>query len=483
MHLLQVLNAVAMTSAAAPASDDNLSVDLDWRPTLSAAQEVICWSCAAVAACLVYLFTAPAGLNILYATCIGLLFGLVLYAMRNALLEEMYKARERIEADLGDADSRFRHIDNLSVHVKVKASRSLPPPVPTAGAASLAPPSAAAARLQGAVPALHCYHGFGSNTWSWSLVQQQLAERLGALVTAHDMPGFGLTQRPTDLSGYYLAFNGRLGRLVMDYELTVRGLLTRAEAARSGEAGYPHTSVLAATLDAPAEGSGAAAAPAAAAAAAHDPTAAAAAAAADQDAAAVEAIEQESGGSATEAAGAAVEQGLESPLQATAAAAAGEGSVAGMVKGAAAAAADAATGGSSSDNSEAAATAAKPSGASTSSKQDQQRVQRVLMGHSLGGACAALEYVFNPSEYAAIVLVAPAIMAGLRSNGSSTLEQLQDGTAFTRSLASGEFEQPETAAAAAQEAAAAGRVTRASSSSSMGWAPRAEAVNCLAASL
>jgi len=59
------------------------------------------------------------------------------------------------------------------VHVKVKA--------PTAAST----PSAA----------LHCYHGFGSNTWSWSLVQQQMADRLNALVTAHDMPGFGLTER------------------------------------------------------------------------------------------------------------------------------------------------------------------------------------------------------------------------------------------------------------------------------------------------
>jgi hypothetical protein len=39
------------------------------------------------------------------------------------------QARERIEADLGDPDSRFRHIDNLSVHVKV---RTLSPSVPCA---------------------------------------------------------------------------------------------------------------------------------------------------------------------------------------------------------------------------------------------------------------------------------------------------------------------------------------------------------------
>jgi pimeloyl-ACP methyl ester carboxylesterase len=234
----------------------------------------------------------------------------------------------------------------------------------------------------------------------------------------------------------------------MDYELTVRGLLTRAEAAKSAEAGYPHTSV-----QEPAT---------AAAAAAAVPTAAAAAVAVDQEPAAVQAIEAESGGSAKEAASAAVEQGLESPLQATAAAA-GEGSVTGVVKGAAAAVAEAATGSSSSEESAAGSAANAPS---SSSSKYQQRVKRVLMGHSLGGACAALEYVFNPSEYAAVILVDPAIIAGLRSNGSSQLEQLQDGTAFTRSLASGEYEQPEAAAAAAHEAEEASRAARVSSSSS-----------------
>lgn len=89
----QVLNAVAMANAAALPSDADLSVDLDWRPSLSATQEIVCWSCAAITACVVYLFTAPAGVSIPYATCIGLLFGLVLYTLRNALLEELYKVR------------------------------------------------------------------------------------------------------------------------------------------------------------------------------------------------------------------------------------------------------------------------------------------------------------------------------------------------------------------------------------------------------
>lgn len=108
------------------------------------------------------------------------------------------------------------------------------------------------------------YHGFGANTFSWSFVQRRLAQRLGAVVTAHDQPGFGLTQRcadhsfakhhvwrpqslllcllsvpiaanrepeglnacgwstacrPQQLSAYTLQFNGTLGRTVLDKEL------------------------------------------------------------------------------------------------------------------------------------------------------------------------------------------------------------------------------------------------------------------------
>jgi pimeloyl-ACP methyl ester carboxylesterase len=109
------------------------------------------------------------------------------------VVRSLTQARERIEADLGDADSRFRDLGNLLVHVKVKSPKTLPPALAqNPAAARYAPPASVG---DDGVAAVHCYHGFGSNTWSWTLVQGQIAERLGALVTAHDMPGFGLTQR------------------------------------------------------------------------------------------------------------------------------------------------------------------------------------------------------------------------------------------------------------------------------------------------
>lgn len=58
---------------------------------------------------------------------------------------------------------------------------------------------------------------------------KSLSEQLHAQVTKHDMPGFGLTLRPKDLSGYTLDYNGRLGRYVMDAELAAAGVLNPAD--------------------------------------------------------------------------------------------------------------------------------------------------------------------------------------------------------------------------------------------------------------
>ena len=110
------------------------------------------------------------------------------------------------EQELKDHDSVFRELRGTAVHYKL------------------------AQGIDSALPvAIHCYHGFGANTFSWSYVYKALSEQLHAQVTKHDMPGFGLTQRPSDIDGYSLDFNGRLGRLVMDAELAAAGILDSSE--------------------------------------------------------------------------------------------------------------------------------------------------------------------------------------------------------------------------------------------------------------
>ena len=91
----------------------------------------------------------------------------------DALRLHAVQARQVSEAELADEDSRFKVLDEVAVHYKVAN-----------GAAGSAPELGVA-----------MYHGFGANTFSWSFVDRLLADSLQALVTSHDMPGFGLTQR------------------------------------------------------------------------------------------------------------------------------------------------------------------------------------------------------------------------------------------------------------------------------------------------
>ena len=110
------------------------------------------------------------------------------------------------EQELKDHDSVFRELNGTAVHYKLAQGIDSAHPV-----------------------ALHCYHGFGANTFSWSYVYKALSKQLHAQVTKHDMPGFGLTQRPSDIDGYSLEFNGRLGRLVMDAELAAAAVISSSE--------------------------------------------------------------------------------------------------------------------------------------------------------------------------------------------------------------------------------------------------------------
>lgn len=82
------------------------------------------------------------------------------------------QARLVQEASLGDAASKFAMVEGVTVHYKCAR--------PASG------------HLQAAI---HCFHGFGANTGTWEAVLRKLAHSASALVTAHDMPGFGLTER------------------------------------------------------------------------------------------------------------------------------------------------------------------------------------------------------------------------------------------------------------------------------------------------
>lgn len=175
-----------------------------------------------------YAVTAPVAVQPLYAACMALLYALLIAGTRWALLERRYRVGaplpccgptaamlpacrapgcrfsaieqllalatapasadrpaccppappglqgiQRSERQLAGADSHFFPIGGIDLHYKQR----LPLKGRPAGAAG------------GAPLALHCLHGFGASAYSWSFVQQELADALGAVVTAHDMPG------------------------------------------------------------------------------------------------------------------------------------------------------------------------------------------------------------------------------------------------------------------------------------------------------
>lgn len=124
------------------------------------------------------------------------------------------QALHRTERELAALDSKFLPLDGVELHYKARSPRSAwavqPPPAPATpepGYGSGGNRGAVAGRHErgggggsgsvgpAALRGVHCLHGFGASAYSWSFVQDELAQRLGAVVTAHDMPGFGLTQR------------------------------------------------------------------------------------------------------------------------------------------------------------------------------------------------------------------------------------------------------------------------------------------------
>lgn len=110
---LAALSAAANAAAASGGADgddeDLLRIDLDWRPSLTAAQEAGCWVAAAAAAVFAYVLTAPPTLSVAYGTCIALLFGLLLLGLRGALLEDKYKVRYDTAAAPSQSPTHAHH--------------------------------------------------------------------------------------------------------------------------------------------------------------------------------------------------------------------------------------------------------------------------------------------------------------------------------------------------------------------------------------
>ena len=185
------------------------------------------------------------------------LFALTLWALRAAVIERGYSQAAVTERDLGGdvvaggGSSEFADLMGLTVHYRGGRGAATHQKASPEGFDDIVK-SVDVGRSMSVAPilAMHCYHGFGATSFTFDelistlprmLVKDKTSssplctpssssgsssinEAASLMITVHDTPGFGLTSRPKDLSSYYLAFNGMLGRGVQDEAIRRMGV-------------------------------------------------------------------------------------------------------------------------------------------------------------------------------------------------------------------------------------------------------------------
>ncbi len=213
-----IANALAPTFADPTPAEDyypkSITEALDYSPKLTILEDIACFVFSVLLSVFYYSRTAPATFSIVYALSLAALCFSTLALSRSWLLERHYKAVQRSERDLASPDSLFLDVNGVSLHYKKSLGTSRKEDDSSSTVA------AATTRAE-TFPdvAIHCLHGFGSSLYSWSMVQNQIAAACNALVTSSDMPGFGLSQRPSWAKAYSLGFNGTAASHILDAEL------------------------------------------------------------------------------------------------------------------------------------------------------------------------------------------------------------------------------------------------------------------------
>jgi pimeloyl-ACP methyl ester carboxylesterase len=198
-------------TAGAPEYPQDILDALDLAPTLTLTEDLTCFLATAAVCLLVWFFTAPPRFSPPYAIGISILGLVVLSSLRSWLLERHFAAVQRIDRDLAGPGSEFVEFEGVSLHVK-RATPQTGEGYPKATTAT----TTATTTTTSPSALVHCLHGFGAGVFSWSYVQKALAHSVNAVVTAHDMPGFGLSQRPNAHRPYSLGFNAAAATAIVN---------------------------------------------------------------------------------------------------------------------------------------------------------------------------------------------------------------------------------------------------------------------------
>lgn len=208
-HVVQALTPAVDPTISESYHPKSITEALEYSPKLTFLEDTACLIVSLILCIFFYARTAPASFSPLYALALVALGFSTLVLSRSWLLERYFKAIQCSERDLASSDSLFLNVNGVSLHYKkalCNGERDATTDLPT----FKTPPNVA----------IHCLHGFGASVFSWNMVQNKIATACHALVTSHDMPGFGLSQRSSWPSAYSLAFNGSAASRIIDTELS-----------------------------------------------------------------------------------------------------------------------------------------------------------------------------------------------------------------------------------------------------------------------
>ncbi|KAL4531393.1 hypothetical protein Ndes2526B_g04483 [Nannochloris sp. 'desiccata'] len=209
-HVVQALTPAIDPTVAEDYYPKSIIEALDFSPRLTFLEDTACLIVSLILCIFFYTRTTPTSFSPLYALALAALCFSTLVLSRSWLLERHFQAVQRSERELASSDSLFLNVNGVALHYKKALFGNGEREAPATQSSTLdTPPSVA----------IHCLHGFGASLYSWSMVQNKIATICSALVTSHDMPGFGLSQRPSWPGAYSLAFNGRAAARILDTEL------------------------------------------------------------------------------------------------------------------------------------------------------------------------------------------------------------------------------------------------------------------------
>lgn len=193
---------------------------LDTKPNLTLWEKIACCGAAVICCLSLWYRTSPKTVfEPRYVLGMVVFASLVVLLVRGWMLERKYAKMERKEKDLAFSNSRFVKFDGVSLHVTECTSPDTSVLAPAKGHKE----GSEAAKESLAVW-IHCLHGFGASCFSWSFIQKTLANAVQgyAIITAHDMPGFGLSQRPSQTRPYLTSFNSSAAVYFVNNENDIR---------------------------------------------------------------------------------------------------------------------------------------------------------------------------------------------------------------------------------------------------------------------